>query len=97
MTFTDGEYIIKENEPLQLMFFLLAGYVVTESYPHVAVRIGEFCGQELLYWPSTTSFPATLPTAIESARANGDVRVLALLTEDWVRVVNEYSKPSASE
>ncbi|XP_040368897.1 cyclic nucleotide-gated ion channel 1 isoform X2 [Rosa chinensis] len=79
VTYTDGMYIIKKDEPLQLMFFVLAGYVVTESYPHFVVRIGEFCGQELLDWPSTTSFPMEFPTALESARANGDVRVLALM------------------
>lgn len=60
VTYTDGMYIIKKDEPLQLMFFVLAGYVVTESYPNVVVRIGEFCGQELLDWPSTTFFPAEL-------------------------------------
>ncbi|KAM5556185.1 hypothetical protein ABKV19_023859 [Rosa sericea] len=91
VTYTDGMYIIKKDEPLQLMFFVLAGYVVTESYPHFVVRIGEFCGQELLDWPSTTSFPMEIPTAFESARANGDVTVLALMLEDWVSVVNRFA------
>lgn len=81
----------QKDEPLELMFFVLAGYVLTESYPHVVVRVGEFCGQELLDWPSTTFFPAELPTAFESARTNGDVRVLALMLDDWVSVVNKFS------
>lgn len=47
--------------------------------------------QELLDWPTSVSFPAALPTPVESARANGDVRVLALMAEDWASVVKEYS------
>ncbi|PRQ58951.1 putative rmlC-like jelly roll protein [Rosa chinensis] len=94
ITYTDGTYIIKKDEPLRLMFFVLAGYVVTESYPHAVVRVGEFCGQELLEWASTISFPAKLPTALESARANGDVRVLALTFDDWFSVGHKFSSSS---
>ncbi|BFG30702.1 hypothetical protein CerSpe_169750 [Prunus speciosa] len=97
LEFVDDVIINDEGKPLAMMLYIVEGNVSIEKrkgssssnsniYNLQQRGAGEVCGEELLRWPLSTSFPNVLPVATESAKAMGDaVEVLALTATDFKR------------
>ncbi|KAL6126543.1 hypothetical protein ACLB2K_074590 [Fragaria x ananassa] len=83
--YTNNNIIVRENAPLQVMFFIVDGVVVTEktnNFSKLELRAGDIYGEKFLVWPSSTSFPDERPPAADSAREVGDVEALVFRFED---------------
>ncbi|KAL6290814.1 hypothetical protein ACE6H2_008324 [Prunus campanulata] len=96
---TVNTYIIREKEPLEMMFFVVRGVVSIESDSIIEgseIReMGGFYGEELVHWVTTwashSSFPAKLPLATGSAlRGSRPVKILALTADDLKSVVSDF-------
>ncbi|KAL6294167.1 hypothetical protein ACE6H2_002309 [Prunus campanulata] len=92
MKYSKNNLILREGEPLKMMIFIVEGHVAIEKKGGSISLQGarELCGENLLAWPFSTSFPQTLPTATESARAIGDVEALILMASDMKSVVFKF-------
>ncbi|XP_021803176.1 uncharacterized protein LOC110747287 [Prunus avium] len=92
MKYTEDKLILREGEPLKMMLFIVEGHVAIEKKGGSTLNQGarELYGEKLLAWPFSTSFPKTLPTATESARAIGDVEALILMADDMKGVVFKF-------
>ncbi|KAL6290826.1 hypothetical protein ACE6H2_008336 [Prunus campanulata] len=92
MKYTEDKLILREGEPLKMMLFIVEGHVAIEKKGGSILNQGarELYGEKLLAWPFSTSFPKTLPTATESARAIGDVEALILMADDMKGVVFKF-------
>ncbi|CAL2242596.1 unnamed protein product [Prunus armeniaca] len=96
---TANAYIIRENEPLEMMFFVVQGVVSIKSDTTIegseTREMGGFYGEELVHWVTTwashSSFPAELPLATGSAlRGPRPVKILALTADDLKSVVSDF-------
>lgn len=90
--YTKNSIIIREDEPLEMMLFIVAGGVILEKKycsSNLHLGAGELCGERLLAWPSSTSFPE-LPLATESVMADGDVEALVLMASDMKNIGLEF-------
>ncbi|XP_021819160.1 uncharacterized protein LOC110761083 [Prunus avium] len=94
-------YIIRENEPLKMMFFVVRGVVTIENNRIIerpkTCEMGGFYGEELAHWVTTwvshSSFPAKLPLSTGSALRGprgGPVEILALSADDLKSVVSKF-------
>ncbi|KAM1017814.1 hypothetical protein ACFX2A_048332 [Malus domestica] len=81
--YTENDIIIQRDQPLENMLFIVDGNVLIKKGSDDSERgAGELCGEELLRWPFSTSFPHTKPLAPESVNATGVVEALALKAGD---------------
>ncbi|XP_034202394.1 uncharacterized protein LOC117617216 isoform X3 [Prunus dulcis] len=94
-------YIIREKEPLEMMFFVVSGVVSIERSDSTTIEgpqtreMGGFYGEELVHWVTTWAshsyFPAELPLATGSAlRGPRPVKILALTADDLKSVVSDF-------
>ncbi|CAL9007878.1 unnamed protein product, partial [Prunus brigantina] len=94
-------YIIREKEPLEMMFFVVSGVVSIERSDSTTIEgpqtreMGGFYGEELVDWVTTwvshSSFPAQLPSATGSAlRGPRPVKILSLTADDLKSVVSKF-------
>ncbi|KAK9913349.1 hypothetical protein M0R45_037167 [Rubus argutus] len=93
MKYTKEKIIIQEDEPLEMMLIIVDGFVRIEKRGcsnNTRRGAGEFYGEKLLSWPSSTEFPDKLPSASESARATGDVEALVLMASDLKSIGLEF-------
>lgn len=88
--------IIQEDEPLQMMLFIVDGFVIVEKRNrsgHLRRGAREYYGEKLLGWPSwLSSFPNKLPSAFESVKAIGDVEALVLTANDMQSVGSRFNQ-----
>ncbi|CAB4270648.1 unnamed protein product [Prunus armeniaca] len=85
--------IIKENEPIDKMFFIIEGIVKIESSkdPSAGQLEAEgFFGEELVDWATIAVFPNLLPLSTSSAKATKDVEARVLLASDLCDVVTLF-------
>ncbi|KAH0979831.1 hypothetical protein GBA52_007008 [Prunus armeniaca] len=85
--------IIKENGPIDKMFFIIEGIVKIESSkdPSAAqLEAGGFFGEELVDWATIAVFPNLLPLSTSSAKATKDVKARVLLARDLCDVVTLF-------
>lgn len=90
--YTKNSIIIREDEPLEMMLFIVAGGVILEKKDcssNLQRGAGELYGERLLAWPSSNSFPE-LPLATESVMADGDVEALVLMASDMKNIGLEF-------
>ncbi|XP_062000313.1 uncharacterized protein LOC133717616 isoform X2 [Rosa rugosa] len=82
--------IIREGQPLKMILFV-QGFVYTNPNKNKGFHAdGKIWGEELLVWPSSTSFPAVLPKATESLFSNFGTRSLVLTASDMENIGCEY-------
>lgn len=83
-SYIDMDTIIRENDSLKVMILIVDGTVIIQKGKLKFQRsAGEFCGERLLLWPSSTRFPSNrIPLAAESARTSGNVEALVLMAND---------------
>ncbi|XP_020413657.1 cyclic nucleotide-gated ion channel 1 [Prunus persica] len=87
--------IIKENEPIDKMFFIIEGVVKIESSrttdrSSAQLKAGDFFGEELVDWATIAVFPNLLPLSTSSAKATKDVKARVLLASDLCDVVSLF-------
>ncbi|KAL6290827.1 hypothetical protein ACE6H2_008337 [Prunus campanulata] len=95
--FDDNSIIIEKGKPLEMMLFIVDGLVSIEKRDGSSSNnnnlqqrprgAGEVCGEELLLWPVSISFPLYELLAAESAEAIGHVEALVLTATYLLRVV----------
>ncbi|KAG5607056.1 hypothetical protein H5410_028548 [Solanum commersonii] len=89
--FTDKSFIIREGDPVEEMYFLMRGTLLTMTtnggrtgfFNSVHLKAGDFCGDELLTWaldPHTSS--SSLPISIRTVQAVTDIEAFALTADD---------------
>lgn len=81
-----NELIIEQYSKLEMIFVVKGRVLIKrdDCFNYLTRVQGEFYGQELLAWPSSTSLPDQLPFANDSIRASDEssVEVLVLTTDD---------------
>ncbi|XP_021803173.1 cyclic nucleotide-gated ion channel 1-like [Prunus avium] len=85
--------IIKANEPIDKMFFIIEGIVKIESSKDLSsaqLEAGGFFGEELVDWATIAVFPNLLPLSTSSAKATKDVKARVLLASDLCDVVSLF-------
>ncbi|ONI24105.1 hypothetical protein PRUPE_2G224000 [Prunus persica] len=98
--FDDNSIIIEKGEPLDMMLFIVDGLVSIETRDGSSSsnnnlqqrprRAGKVCGEELLLWPLSVSYPDNVTLATESAKAIGHVEALVLTARDLRRALTFY-------
>ncbi|KAI5346207.1 hypothetical protein L3X38_014086 [Prunus dulcis] len=93
-SYTNNQIIIKEDQPLEMMLFVVDGRVIIKKKDCSSKfqrRAGHLYGEKLLVWPSWTSFhEGTRPIATESVQAIDDVEALVLLASDMVSMRSRF-------
>ncbi|ONI24077.1 hypothetical protein PRUPE_2G222500 [Prunus persica] len=93
-SYTNNQIIIKEDQPLEMMLFVVDGRVIIKKKDCSSKfqrRAGHLYGEKLLVWPSWTSFhEGTRPLATESVQAIDDVEALVLLASDMVSIRSRF-------
>nr|XP_011466555.1 PREDICTED: cyclic nucleotide-gated ion channel 1-like [Fragaria vesca subsp. vesca] len=93
-----GNYIIREGEPADMMFFITQGialsYTAEHSVPIMRLEKGECYGKELLSWAATasTSF-SDLPISLHTVKAHKNVEIFALHAADLQWVLSHPPSP----
>ncbi|XP_021819153.1 uncharacterized protein LOC110761081 isoform X1 [Prunus avium] len=81
------DYIIRENQPVSMMFFVTRGEVTKNENPPEA----NFIGEELLEWVPDESFPTILPLSTCTVKVvSDDAEVLILKAKSLKRVVSKF-------
>lgn len=100
-----GSYIIREGEPLDMMFFITQGIALTYNTDHnhggrstsdssinTGLEKGEYYGEELLSWATTTSTSfSDLPNSSRTIKAHKKVELFVLQAADLQSVVSQWS------
>lgn len=89
-----NSYIIREQEPLEMMLLIMDGVVKVESSSDASasttLETGDLCGEELVDWASDPLFPTILPFSIISVQAMNNVEARVLVASDLYRVVTLF-------
>lgn len=108
-----GSYIIREGEPLDMMFFITQGIALTYNTDHnhggrstsgssTTTRLEkghhEYYGEELLSWAAAKSTSfSDLPNSSRTVKAHKKVELFALQAADLQSVVSQWSSHSSKE
>lgn len=100
--YPNGSYIIREGEPLDMMFFITQGIVLTyttdagrtsTSGSSTTTRLekGDCYGKELLSWAETsaTSF-SDLPKSTRTVKSHKKVELFALQAADLQSILSKF-------
>ena len=88
-----GSRIIREGEPLDMMFFITQGIALSYNSDHSMttrrLEKGECYGEELLSWAATasTSF-SDLPNSLHTVKAHQNVELFAVQAADLQSVLS---------
>ncbi|XP_024176804.1 cyclic nucleotide-gated ion channel 1 isoform X3 [Rosa chinensis] len=84
--------IMQEDQPIEDLFFIVVGSVRRHSRnrPMFQEYETELCGEELLVWPLTTSFPAVLPRATKTVMVGEGFSALLLTASDIKSVGSKF-------
>ncbi|KAL6286635.1 hypothetical protein ACE6H2_011025 [Prunus campanulata] len=81
------DYIVRENQPVSMMFFVTRGEVKKNENPPEA----NFIGEELLEWVLDESFPTILPLSTCTVKVvSDDAEVLILKAKSLKSVVSRF-------
>ncbi|KAM5556197.1 hypothetical protein ABKV19_023868 [Rosa sericea] len=88
--YNTGTVIIREGQPLEMILFV-QGFVYINPKKNKGFHAdGKIWGEELLVWPSSTSFPAVLPIATESLFSRYGTRALVLTASDMENIGSKF-------
>ncbi|KAL6145999.1 hypothetical protein ACLB2K_056682 [Fragaria x ananassa] len=103
VVYSKGKYIIREGEPLDMMFFITQGialtYATDRSITTERLEKGEcFGGDRLMTWAATasTSF-SDLPNSRKTVKAHKNVELFALRAADLQRILSRPSSHFSNE
>ncbi|KAL6138738.1 hypothetical protein ACLB2K_064017 [Fragaria x ananassa] len=103
VVYSKGKYIIREGEPLDMMFFITQGialtYATDKSIATKRLEKGEcFGGDRLMTWATTasTSF-SDLPNSRKTVKAHKNVELFAIRAADLQRILSQSSSHISNE
>ncbi|CAB4301048.1 unnamed protein product [Prunus armeniaca] len=89
VSYKHDDYIVRENQPVSMMFFVMRGEVTKNENPLEE----NFIGEELLEWVLDKSFPTILPLSTCTVRVvSNDAEVLILKARFLKSVVSKFMK-----
>ncbi|KAK6944271.1 Cyclic nucleotide-binding domain [Dillenia turbinata] len=97
---TEGTYIVREGDPVTEMLFIIRGRLESSTtnggrtgfFNSIALRPGDFCGEELLAWALLPKNTPNLPSSTRTVRALVEVEAFALQAEDLKFVANQFRR-----
>jgi cyclic nucleotide gated channel len=97
---TAGTYIVREGDPVTEMLFIIRGRLDSSTtnggrtgfFNSIALRPGDFCGEELLAWALLPKSTVNLPSSTRTVRALNEVEAFALRAEDLKFVANQFRR-----
>ncbi|CAL9171009.1 unnamed protein product [Musa hybrid cultivar] len=97
---TEGTYIVREGDPVTEMLFIIRGRLESSTtnggrtgfFNSIALRPGDFCGEELLAWALLPKVTVNLPSSTRTVRALVEVEAFALRAEDLKFVANQFRR-----
>ncbi|XP_050385212.1 cyclic nucleotide-gated ion channel 1-like isoform X2 [Argentina anserina] len=86
--------IMQENQPIEDVYFIVTGSVKRHSIYMSLLMFQnyetEICGEELLIWPLSASFPAVLPRATKTVMVGEGFSALHLTASDLESVASKF-------
>ncbi|KAG1326515.1 putative cyclic nucleotide-gated ion channel 5 [Cocos nucifera] len=97
---TEGTYIVREGDPVTEMLFIIRGRLESSTtnggrtgfFNSIALRPGDFCGEELLAWALLPKSTVSLPSSTRTVRALVEVEGFALRAEELKFVANQFRR-----
>lgn len=97
---TEGTYLVREGDPVTEMLFIIRGRLESSTtnggrtgfFNSIALRPGDFCGEELLAWALLPKSTMNLPCSTRTVRALAEVEAFALRAEDLKFVANQFRR-----
>ncbi|GLU11837.1 hypothetical protein SLE2022_285570 [Rubroshorea leprosula] len=97
---TEGTFLVREGDPVNVMLFIIRGYL--DSYTTDGGRVGffnfcrlgpgDFCGEELLTWALDPHTCIVLPSSTRTAKAVTAVEAFSLRAEDLKFVASHFRR-----
>ncbi|KAG5045273.1 hypothetical protein JHK86_014679 [Glycine max] len=97
---TQGTNIVREGDPVTEMLFIIRGRLESSTtnggrtgfFNSIALRPGDFCGEELLAWALLPKSTLNLPSSTRTVKALVEVEAFALRAEDLKFVANQFRR-----
>ncbi|KAL5974489.1 hypothetical protein ACLOJK_031154 [Asimina triloba] len=97
---TQGTYIVREGDPVNEMLFIIRGQLESSTtdggrsgfFNCIALKPGDFCGEELLTWALMPTSSLHLPCSTRTVRSVSQVEAFALRAEDLKFVANQFKR-----
>ncbi|CAI0376513.1 unnamed protein product [Linum tenue] len=97
---TQGTYVVREGDPVTEMLFIIRGRLESSTtdggrsgfFNSIALRPGDFCGEETLAWALVPNSNANLPSSTRTVTALEEVEAFALRAEDLKFVANQFRR-----
>ncbi|GAB2300830.1 Cyclic nucleotide-gated ion channel 18 [Dionaea muscipula] len=97
---TKGTYMIREGDPVTEMFFIIRGQLESSTtyggrsgfYNSITLRLGDFCGEELLTWALLPTSTLNLPSSTRTVKALTEVEAFALQADDLKFVATQFKR-----
>ncbi|GAB2220770.1 hypothetical protein Droror1_Dr00008442, partial [Drosera rotundifolia] len=97
---TKGTYMIREGDPVTEMFFIIRGQLESSTtyggrsgfYNSITLRLGDFCGEELLTWALLPTSTLNLPLSTRTVKALTEVEAFALRADDLKFVATQSKR-----
>lgn len=96
MSYTEGNDIFREGEPLTKTIFITQGIVLsyrTSNQVSTSIKSlgkGDICGEELLDWAATFSPLSNLPISTSNVKSLTNVEAFVLTANDLKNVVSKF-------
>ncbi|CAN1751227.1 Cyclic nucleotide-gated ion channel 1 [Linum perenne] len=103
--YTEGSYIVREDDPVDEMIFILKGKLesVTTNggmvgfFNAVYLKSGDFCGEEILTYVLTPNPVSSLGYSTRTVRAVTEVEAFALAADDLKLVASQFLSQISTE
>ncbi|XP_024024506.1 probable cyclic nucleotide-gated ion channel 16 [Morus notabilis] len=97
---TKDTYIVREGDPVNEMLFIIRGQLESSTtdggrsgfFNCIALRPGDFCGEELLTWALMPTSSINLPSSTRTVRSLTEVEAFALRAEDLKFVASQFKR-----
>ncbi|XP_020080387.1 cyclic nucleotide-gated ion channel 17-like [Ananas comosus] len=97
---TEGTYIVREGDPVTEMLFIIRGKLESSTtnggrtgfFNSIALKPGDFCGEELLGWALLPKSTTNLPSSTRTVKALVEVEAFALRAEDLKFVATQFRR-----
>ncbi|XP_057775694.1 cyclic nucleotide-gated ion channel 18-like [Salvia miltiorrhiza] len=97
---TKGTYIVREGDPVNEMLFIIRGQLESSTtgggrsgfFNSITLKLGDFCGEELLTWALMSSSHLNLPASTRTVRCITEVEAFALRADDLKFFANQFKR-----
>lgn len=97
---TRGTYIVREGDPVNEMLFIIRGRLDSSTtgggrsgfFNSITLKLGDFCGEELLTWALMTNSHVHLPASTRTVRCITEVEAFALRAQDLKFFANQFKR-----